>query len=226
MHEAFLAKQKTFAFYRTHGLNLLALPGVFHPDPGSSSLFLLDAVLKHSRLLNPLSNGSTKPVILDLGCGSGVVGIGLGRYAKRLLLSDIDGGAVWCARVNALLNGFFPNCFQSDLFEHVPQQQFDLITFNIPLLQQPIGDRVEQTTNDPGGQLFQRFIQDLSRFLPTHGEAYLAYSTLGDMKLLDQIPDTFKIERIAEEAFPEIATERYVFCLTWQEGDRPNQGSN
>lgn len=209
-HQALLDRQKTFGFYHTHDLRLVAFPDVFHPEPNSSSLFLLDALLAHI----PLVEGDRQPAILEIGCGTGVVGIGLRRHTKNLYLSDIDPAAVWCTRFNALINGVKANCYVSDLFAALPQRQFDRIIFNLPLLHQPINDSAERTTNDPGGLIFKQFIQDLPQFLARDGVAYFGYATIGDMQLLAQIPDTFKLDRIASEAFPEFNVERYVFALT------------
>ncbi|NJM95092.1 MAG: methyltransferase [Acaryochloridaceae cyanobacterium CSU_5_19] len=208
-----LAQHRTLGWYKAEELRLVALPEMFHPTPGSSSLFCLETILKASRGIT----AGQRLSILDLGCGTGVVGLGLHAHAHRLHLSDISRRAVWCARLNGWLNGIFPICYRSDIFSAVPKGLFDLIVFNMPLMQAPIRDRLEQTMNDPGGQIFSRFIQGLSQFLAPEGEVFFAYSSLGDMALLDNIPQQYHLEQVAKEVFSELATERYVFRLTYHQ---------
>lgn len=209
-HQRMLAQHKTLGGYRAEGLRLVALPEMFHPTPGSSSLFCLQTILQTSQRIGQ----GQKLHILDLGCGTGVVGLGLHAHAHRLHLTDISRRAVWCARLNGWLNGLFPTCYPSDIFAAVPQGLFDLIVFNMPLMQQPVRDRLEQTMNDPGGQIFRRFITELPPYLAPDGEVFFAYSTLGDMALLDTIPQQYQVEQVAQEVFPEIETARYVFRLS------------
>lgn len=75
--------------------------------------------------------------ILDLGCGAGPGGISAALACvggARLLLADINPGALQFARANAelaALNGV--ECIESDLFSAIPGD-FDLIVSNPPYL--------------------------------------------------------------------------------------------
>lgn len=71
--------------------------------------------------------------VLDLGCGSGILGIAAAKLgATRVLALDIDPNAVRAARENAAVNGAGP---EIDVREGTPEtiggEQFDIIVANI-----------------------------------------------------------------------------------------------
>lgn len=65
--------------------------------------------------------------LLDLGCGSGVIGALAMRSGADVVAVDIDRRAVKAARQNGL-----PDVRRGDLFAPVRGERFDLITFNPP----------------------------------------------------------------------------------------------
>ncbi|HIK17592.1 MAG TPA: methyltransferase [Leptolyngbyaceae cyanobacterium M33_DOE_097] len=210
-HQAFLAKQSRFSFYQVNRLNLITFSNIYHPTPESSSLFLSQAVRKQLQGLD-----YPKHRLLDLGCGTGVIGLSLKPFVNELHLTDINSKAVLCARINAFINGISAKVYQSDLFNSVPTGGFDIIIFSPPFLQKEIRKEVELCTNDPGGNLFLRFIQEVPYYLSPQGMVFFSYSNLGDLSLLNQIPVGLKLEQLAIERFPEAGTERYAFQLTMQ----------
>jgi 16S rRNA G1207 methylase RsmC len=208
LHQVFLAKQSRFATYKVNGLNIIALANVYHPDTESSSLFLLKPILQRYQNLK-----TKKKRLLDIGCGTGVVGLSLSKYVEDLYLSDVGSNAVLCARINSFINFKSAKIYQSDLFTSLPDLLFDVITFNLPLLHQNIESTVELATNDPNGQIFIKFVEQLSLYLKPQGEVFFTYSTLGDLELIKKIPQCFDVEKLAIERDEETGIERYVFKL-------------
>ena len=110
---------------RTHvsGLRLEVHPTVFHPKYFGSSRILADYV-------------SGLPIVgrrlLDMGTGTGVVGLGAARAGAVVTAVDINPAAVACARGNAALNGITMEVLQSDLFDALSGRRFDLIVWNPP----------------------------------------------------------------------------------------------
>lgn len=77
--------------------------------------------------------------ILDLCCGSGVLGISLALHFTQatLVLTDICGDALALAEKNLERHhlGLRANCYQGDLWEAIPSNQtFDLIIANPPYI--------------------------------------------------------------------------------------------
>ncbi len=210
LHRAFLDKQSRLNFYRVNGLTIAAFPYLYHPEASSSSVFFLKSILKYYQNV-----GSSKNRLLDMGCGTGIVGLGLSQYFKEIYLSDISQKAVFCTKLNALLNFKKANIFVSNLFENVPKNTlFDTITFNVPFLDKVIENETEIATNDPSGQIFLKFIEHVSHYLAPQGEVFFGYSNLGNLATLRKIPDTMKLEKLAYEHFAETGTDRTVYRLT------------
>ncbi|MEA2071364.1 MAG: methyltransferase [Asgard group archaeon] len=76
--------------------------------------------------------------ILDLGCGYGYLGIALAkRYPEiKVVLADINTIAVRMTRINCEINNVKSNTevYQSDLFESLPHQLYDVILSNPPIM--------------------------------------------------------------------------------------------
>ena len=74
--------------------------------------------------------------ILDMGCGTGVIGCVLGRRAAAVHLVDVSLLAVMCARETIRLNDLSnARPYPSDLYSEVGDARFDLIVSNPPFHQ-------------------------------------------------------------------------------------------
>ena len=77
LHSEFLSKQSNIGTYSINGLNIIALPNIYHPEPTSSTLFFLKTILEKYQGLN-----SKKGRLLELGCGTGVIGLCCSQYVE------------------------------------------------------------------------------------------------------------------------------------------------
>jgi release factor glutamine methyltransferase len=112
---------------RVNGLNLVVPPEVFNPTLFGSSVFMAN-YLRH----NPPAPGAG---CLDLGCGSGLLGLTLAKGGYNVLATDLNAEAVWASRVNAHLSGCEAvyEVRQGSLYAPVePGRRFDLIVMNPP----------------------------------------------------------------------------------------------
>jgi SAM-dependent methyltransferase len=99
---------------------------VFHP---SSTTVLL---LRAARRL--LEHRPPPRSVLDLGCGSGIVGVALAQFlptSVRMCASDLGAAAVRLSRHNAELNGVRVDCRRGSLFEPWTGERFDLIVDDV-----------------------------------------------------------------------------------------------
>jgi methylase of polypeptide subunit release factors len=208
LHSEFLSKQSSIGTYNINGLNIIALPNIYHPEPQSSTMFFLKTILQKFQHLN-----SKKGRLLELGCGTGVIGLCCNDYVEELNLSDIDENAVFCTQVNAFLNYMQPNIYHSNLFESLPDILFDFILFNIPFLDKKIEASVEVATNDLDGQIFINFMRQVPKYLAPEGEVFFSYSNLGNLELLKIIPECFIVEKIANEEDEKTGVSRCVFHM-------------
>jgi release factor glutamine methyltransferase len=85
-----------------------------------------------ARVLAPHARGAD---VLDVCCGSGILGVAAGRAGARSVTSvDISLLAVLTARLNGRLNGLRIRSMRSDLYGAVAGERFDLIVSNPPYI--------------------------------------------------------------------------------------------
>ena len=105
------------------GLTLLTDPQVFHPRCFHSSRIL-------AGYLRTLELRDRR--FLDMGTGSGLVGLCAARGGAILTACDVNPRAVEVARENARRNGIAAEIVESNLFAALPDRTFDVICFNVP----------------------------------------------------------------------------------------------
>lgn len=93
--------------------------------------------------------------VLDLCCGSGCIGVSLGKLAgAEVTFADISPKALALAEQNARRNGVFGTFIESDMFAHIPGT-FDLIACNPPYLTQEEMQKLQrEVTFEPALALF------------------------------------------------------------------------
>jgi release factor glutamine methyltransferase len=112
---------------------------------------LAEWLLKHAAL-------PANPRVLDMGCGSGVLGLTLAAEVpgSQVTLADLSPNALALARENATLLEIANATFvESDLFAALAGQPFDLIVANLPYV--PETDRAslsKEVSHDPDLALF------------------------------------------------------------------------
>lgn len=123
-----------------------------------------------------LAEASRSKRILDVGTGSGVIGLSLLLEFKdrapegeiEVVMSDVSADALALARENAELHGEVPIFMESDLFENI-EGVFDLIVANLPYVAE--GERGElsrEVAFDPPSALFAGpdGLELIRRFIP------------------------------------------------------------
>ena len=119
------------------------------------------------------------PKILDMGCGSGVIGLSLARLLSeknpRVILADVSPEALELARENRDQLGLADvELIQSDLFSNI-EGQFDLVVANLPYIS--LAERTNlsrEVTRDPelalyggkkGTEIMARFFGEVGSYL-------------------------------------------------------------
>jgi release factor glutamine methyltransferase len=150
--------------------------------------------------------------VLDLGTGSGILGVLAAKNAREVVAADLNPYAVQCAKQNAVLNNVRDKMLflQADLFTaFVETAKFDLILFNAPYL--PTEDSEADSWlsrawagGTTGRKVIDRFISQAPRHLKPTGRIFLMQSTLADTEETLQKFSEFHLNAqvVAELALP------------------------
>ncbi len=160
------------------GVKTRTCPGVYEP---SEDTFLLAEHIE-------VNQGDC---VLDMGTGSGLLGLMAASMGGEVLAADISADACRCARENARLNGFSNfKVRQSDLFSGI-HESFDLVIFNPPYLPVEgweVKDNVS-TAWDGGADgrwVLDRFLEGFETHLSEGGRLLMLGSSLsGYPKTMD-----------------------------------------
>ena len=136
--------------------------------------------------------------ILDVGCGSGVLGLTLASKfpEAEVILSDVSPDALSLSKENAEQLGLLSRVhfIQGDLFESI-NGQFDLITANLPYI--PNADQTElsrEVLRDPsialyggevGTEIIERLLNDAPHFLRSGGHIAIEFGIGQEKRLSD-----------------------------------------
>ena len=111
--------------YRGHALRFETDSGVFsRTELDRGTEVLLDSLPENV-------SGS----VLDMGCGWGIIGVAIGKHwpATTITMADINQRACDLSRKNARHNGVAAQVIESDGYEKILGQTYDLILQNPPI---------------------------------------------------------------------------------------------
>ena len=164
-------KYRSIVVEHVAGIPLVVLPDVFNPKLlRSGELLVLQ--LARAELLTPGAR------VLDLGSGSGAVGVAAARRGCRVTAVDINPSAVRCTRINALLNQVDMDVREGDLFAPAAGERFDVVVFNPPYYRGIPRDGLDHAWRSV--DLAERFAAQLNDHLEPGGHALVVLSSDGD----------------------------------------------
>jgi release factor glutamine methyltransferase len=141
-------------------------------------------------MLDAISNiPLEKKEVLDVGTGSGILGLFCALRGASMTATDVDETALAHVQKAARTLGVSLKTVLSDLFSNV-DGRFDLVLFNPPYLPSAA---LEDRTVDGGKRgvgIMKRFLETLPKHLKAEGSALLLLSSLNDpSSLIAEHPD-------------------------------------
>jgi release factor glutamine methyltransferase len=161
--------------------------------PGDDTFLMIDA-------LSTMSLRDKEA--LDMGTGSGVLGLVCTQMGAHVTVTDIEDSALENAKAAAHKLNLTVKAAKSDIFSNVTAR-FDIVLFNPPYLP---SDEVRDTAVDGGSdgrQVMNRFLKELPLHLKKDGFALLLLSSLNEPRMI--------IDSHPELAFKVVATRSLFF---------------
>lgn len=174
----YLSKTRTYHYKDIH----LQIPSsVFHPGFFFSTHLLLkqikDLSLKNKMFLEP-------------GAGSGFLSIYAAKQGAIVTATDINPAAVECIRQNALQNNVEIDAIESDLFDNILPQKFDVIVINPPYYKKEPASLADYAWNcGKNGEYFQRLFYRLNNYIHAGTKVLMVLCDGCDMAMVRSIAD-------------------------------------
>ena len=158
--------------------------------------------------------------LLDVGTGSGVIGIfACYRGAGRVVGVDINPAAIRSATHNVLMHGFASTMevLNSNLFEALGDERFDVITANLPFRNKAALDIVAMSQWDTNFRTNTRFFEGVGRHLTLKGRIYFVQSNFGEIEAMKHLAQSAGLQttELASEATDETLRQQFfVYEMT------------
>lgn len=217
-HLKFIDKQKENTTLTFYGEKIAVVDGVYHPIEGSSTQFVADALF---RIAKPHHS------LLEIGCGSGAIScIAASKIGMdRVMAADVSILAYDCTKSNVsnLDLHHKVEVIKSDLFEQIPEQMFDLVVFNPPLLHcEPLSkslaekEEYNEIAIDYQGAITLKFIKDVKKYIKQGSTVLMVISNIGNKEIIKKITeDLHEIGEVsAASAMYRQAGEAWRFVLS------------
>jgi 16S rRNA G1207 methylase RsmC len=185
-----------------NNIRILVKDNVFTPNPEITNSSQI--------ILNNFPNVTGKK-ILDVGCGTGVVGIYSAlNGAKSVTLSDIDDVALNNTNQNIkeLKLEDRVSVKKSNLFRNI-SGKFDYIFANLPIL-----DEVWNSSTNSTENIVKNFIDDCNNYIEKNGKVYFTWASFSEVKSIrDYFPKlNLDVKEIKEN---KLGFEWYLFELSF-----------
>jgi release factor glutamine methyltransferase len=126
-----------------------------------------------------------KKEFMELGCGSGLIAMVAATKGANVTATDINAVAVEFLKKNCLSNNLKLKIIQSDLFDDIPEKQFDIIAINPPYYKKDAA-----TIKDYAwfcgehGQYFAKLFKTLSQYIHADSEILMVLFDGCDMEMI------------------------------------------
>ena len=169
----YLSKTRT---YRYKDIRLAIPPEVFHPGFFFSTQLLLQYISKL-----PLQQKH----FLELGCGSGLISIVAAKKNALVKATDINPVAIEFLKKNSGENKVKIDIIQSDLFDNIPKQLFDIIAINPPYFKkQPATAKDYAWYCGQNGEYFSALFNTIGNYIHANTEILMVLFDGCDMEMI------------------------------------------
>lgn len=172
-------------------------------------------------MINTIQEYFNKEVsILDMCCGSGVIGLSLGKKINnsKITLADISSDALSVAKYNSEKTGVDSEIIKTDLFSNI-DNTFDVIVCNPPYLETPEDNSfldneplISMKANAGGYEFYYRLLAQIKDYLKEKYLITLEYGE-GQKDTVNDIAKEFLKDSVRENLKSMKGDERSLFIL-------------
>lgn len=191
--------------YKFEDIHLEISPQVFHPGFFFSTRLLLKYIkqlpLQGQRFLEP-------------GCGSGLISIYAAKKGATVTASDINPVAIEFLKKNSRKNQVELTIIQSDLFQNIPTQQFDIIAINPPYYKkQPQTFRDYAWYCGENGEYFKNLFTELNNYTHPGSEIFMVLFEGCDIELIANLAAQNKFNLQCVHTKQNMLEKNFIFKI-------------
>lgn len=198
----YLAQTRIYGY---KGIRLEVPPGVFHPGFFFSSKYLLRFLSRQ-----PLSGRS----FLELGAGSGLIALFAARKGAVVTATDINPAAIACLERNRELNAASLEIIDSDLYDNIPPQPFDVLAVNPPYYRKdPVNDAERAWYCGAKGEYFDGFFRGLAYYVHSRSNIWMVLCEGCDLGMIHRRAARYGWALDCVESRRNIIERDYIFRI-------------
>ncbi|MBA3827515.1 MAG: methyltransferase [Taibaiella sp.] len=192
--------------YTYNSIKLTIPPDVFHPAFFFSTHLLL-------RYISGIPLSQKK--LLELGAGNGLIAMSTARMGAIVTATDINKNAIKYLADNAAKNQLPLTIIYSNLFDHIPVQQFDIIAINPPYYKKdPHTDAAYAWYCGGNGEYFVKLFQQLGSYIGPHSQVLMILSEDCDIGMIASLADRASYSMSLIRSYRRLWERLYLYTIT------------
>lgn len=194
------------------GLSLVVLPNVYAPEFFNDSLW-------YAQQLREIVG---KKSLLEIGTGTGVIGIFCAKEGAKVVATDINPDAVENARLNASHHKLSISVREGNLYEPINEdEKFDFIFWAHPFNNWdiPVDDMLLRSGIDPRYESLKGYISGAKDHLISGGKLLLGTGDSADLKTIAELADQsgYQLKLLREIEQPlEVGMDKRIKDLIYE----------
>jgi release factor glutamine methyltransferase len=159
--------------------------------------------------------------LLELGAGSGLIALHAARRGAKVTASDINPVAVRFLQLNAETNKIPISILQSDLFDSLAPQQFDLVIINPPYYKKdPVTEKDHAWYCGENGEYFQKLFRGLGSFMHGRSDVIMILCDGCDLPMVQNFAKANGMEMHCVHTVRTLIEKNFIFKVTIQDESR------
>jgi release factor glutamine methyltransferase len=191
--------------YNFENIRLEIPPGVFHPGFFTSTHLLL-------KFIEDFSLEGKK--MLELGAGSGLIAFDAASKGAYVTATDISPIAISALKKNAAANELALDIIQSDLFEKLPVEPYDIIAINPPYYKKDPQTYSEHAWYcGANGEYFWKLFGSLHKYMHEASEVLMVCCDGCDLPMIRNAAEQSGFELNCKLVRPSMLETNFIFKI-------------